>query len=230
MLHLELPAGAFLGIASLQRGDHLARIGLQQPGLVQIGVIALAHETAIAPEQRQIIGQRRRQRLAPCRIERLKAGACSRKLWRERRRAFQITANSPCGGEAIPQRREIARAAAPDEQPRQRPGDIGAARSRLRSRSRSATSSCSAATLSCRARIAAGSVSGPARRSASNRPPPGVNVRSMVARRLPARSPDRVRVSSRLARVAASIASPEPSAARTGGDSGGREPSCVRST
>jgi hypothetical protein len=53
--------------------------------------------------------------------------------------------------------------------------------------------------------MATESVNGPARRSASRRLPPGVSVRSMVASRLPARSPARVRVNSRLARVAASI-------------------------
>ena len=55
-----------------------------------------------------------------------------------------------------------------------------------------------------------GWVRGPASRSARRRAPPGVTVQSMVASRLPARSPDRVRVSSRLARVAASMASAEP--------------------
>ena len=54
-------------------------------------------------------------------------------------------------------------------------------------------------------RMAATSVSGPASRSASRRAPPGVRVQSIVASRLPARSPARVRVSSRFVRVAASI-------------------------
>ena len=64
------------------------------------------------------------------------------------------------------------------------------------------------------AAIAATSVSGPASRSAKSRAPPGVTVRSMAASRLPARSPERVRVSSRLARVAASMASVAPAVPR----------------
>ena len=66
------------------------------------------------------------------------------------------------------------------------------------------------------------SVRGPASRSARSRAPPGVTVQSMVASRLPARSPERVRVSSRLARVAASMASAAPEVSREGGLSAGR--------
>ena len=77
--------------------------------------------------------------------------------------------------------------------------------------------------------MAAMSVSGPLRRSARSRAPPGVNVRSMAARRLPLRSPASVRVISRLARVAASMASVAPALSRLGGDSDGRRPNWVRS-
>ena len=58
--------------------------------------------------------------------------------------------------------------------------------------------------------IAAGSVSGLASRSASSRAPAGVAVRSIVASSEPRRSPLNVRVSSRLARVAASISIVSP--------------------
>jgi hypothetical protein len=52
----------------------------------------------------------------------------------------------------------------------------------------------------------------------------------MLAAKEPRRSPDKVRISSRLARVAASIINIVPAASRVGGESGGRAPSCVRST
>jgi hypothetical protein len=75
-----------------------------------------------------------------------------------------------------------------------------------------------------------GWVRGPASRSASSRAPPGVTVQSMVASRLPARSPESVRVSSRLARVAASMASAAPAMSRAGGLRAGRLPIWVFST
>ena len=62
-----------------------------------------------------------------------------------------------------------------------------------------------------------GSVSGAARWSASSRAPAAVTVRSIVARRLPLRSPASVAASSRLRRVAASICMTEPGATRRGG-------------
>ena len=63
-------------------------------------------------------------------------------------------------------------------------------------------------------------MSGLASRSAISRAPAGVLVRSMAASTDPARSPESVRVSSRLARVAASISRFLPRARR----GGGREP------
>ena len=50
------------------------------------------------------------------------------------------------------------------------------------------------------------SVSGPESRDAKSRAPAPVNVRSMDANRLPARSPDKVRANSKLRLVAASMA------------------------
>ncbi len=73
------------------------------------------------------------------------------------------------------------------------------------------------------------SVNGAAILCASRRDPAAVTVQSMASRSEPRRSPDSVRVSSRLARVAGSIAMVVPAASRAGGDSGGRLPTCVRS-
>src|SRR5262249_15023918 len=76
--------------------------------------------------------------------------------------------------------------------------------------------------------IASGSVSGAARRWASARAPAAVTLRSMAARSDPRRSPESVRTSSRLLRVAWSIESVAPCVSRTGADSGGRPPPAVR--
>ena len=61
------------------------------------------------------------------------------------------------------------------------------------------------------------------------RPAP-VTVRSMIASRLPLRSPCSVSASSRLRRVAASISMKAPVARRCGGRSSGTLPCCVSST
>ena len=108
------------------------------------------------------------------------------------------------GGEhAVADGGEIARAAAADRQPRQRAGEIGR---RLQAasgyRRAAAASSTKRATASSRRAIAAGSVSGADSRCASSREPAEVTVRSMASSNEPRRSPDSVRISSRLPRVA----------------------------
>ena len=105
----------------------------------------------------------------------------------------------------------------------------GAARSVVRTSSRAALSATKAAIASSRRAIAALSVSGAASRCASSREPAAVTVQSMASSSDPRRSPASVRVSSRLARVAGSIAMVVPAASRDGGDSGGRFPTWVRS-
>src|SRR5262249_23327611 len=81
---------------------------------------------------------------------------------------------------------------------------------------------------SWRRAIASGSVSGAARRWASARAPAAVTLRSMAARSDPRRSPESVRTSSRLLRVAWSIESVAPCVSRTGADSGGAPPTLRR--
>ena len=78
--------------------------------------------------------------------------------------------------------------------------------------------------------MAAASVSGAARRADSSRAPAPVTVRSMALSRLPPRSPDMVMWSSRLRRVALSMAIMEPWASTRGGLSRGKRPFWVSST
>ncbi|MGY4367117.1 hypothetical protein ACVW1A_003182 [Bradyrhizobium sp. LB1.3] len=96
--------------------------------------------------------------------------------------------------------------------------------------SRATESATKLPTASSRRAIAAASVSGAASRCANSRDPAEVTVQSIASSSEPRRSPASVRVSSRLARVAGSIAIVAPEASRAGGDSGGCLPTWVRST
>ena len=96
--------------------------------------------------------------------------------------------------------------------------------------SRAALSLAKALTASSRRAICVASVSGAASRCASSREPADVTVQSIASSSEPRRSPASVRVSSRLARVAGSIAIVLPVASRAGGASGRRLPTWVRST
>ena len=85
-------------------------------------------------------------------------------------------------------------------------------------------------TASRRSSIAEGSVSGAASRADNMRAPGPVTVQSMAANKLPWRPPERLRISSRFARVAASISITEPAARRLGGAIRGIASTWVRAT
>ena len=105
----------------------------------------------------------------------------------------------------------------------------GAPRKVLRKSSRNPLSATNIATASSRRAICATSVNGAASRCDNSRDPADVTVQSIASSSEPLRSPESVRVSSRLARVAGSIAIVALEASCDGGDNGGRCPSCVRS-
>ena len=75
--------------------------------------------------------------------------------------------------------------------------------------------------------MASGSVSGAVSLARSSRAPAPVTVRSMTASRLPAAAPSSVAVSSRLRRVAASIAIAAPVSVARSRASRGSWPFCV---
>ena len=58
-----------IGIARLQRGDDAARFVAQRPRLIERGVEAFAHETAVALEVGKLLGQRRVERMRERRVE-----------------------------------------------------------------------------------------------------------------------------------------------------------------
>ena len=58
VLDPECPAAGGLGIARLERGDDLSRILAEETGLVDLGVVARAHETTVAAIERQVVAER----------------------------------------------------------------------------------------------------------------------------------------------------------------------------
>ena len=191
-------------ILGLHPGDHPAPLVAQPPRLVELLVIARRHEAAVAHEKRRLGDQRRveqpEQRLLPGQ-RRPRRRQHLRQLLRQRR------TQPPGLRQRIAHRREVARPAAVERQPRQRPLEVGhpaqqlAHRAGERRRLVEAPPPRRPAPGSGRA-----SVDGPVSRVSSSRAPPPVTVRSIVASSDPSRPPARLRVSSRFRRVAASIA------------------------
>ena len=93
-----------------------------------------------------------------------------------------------------------------------------------------AASATNASTASSRRAIASGSVSGAASRCASSREPAAVTVRSIAASSEPRRSPRERAHQFEIGARRLVDRKRRARASRTGGDSGGRLPSCVRST
>ena len=229
---LERADAGLVGVARLQGRDHAARFVAQAPRLVERGLVAGAHEAAVALDQRQLVGERAGQQVA----QRPVRGAAS---------AVPAAAMS-AGSSPIASSRSASSAAAasPSRIAARSRGPPRPTTRRVSERARSGAA-LRAARISCRASGSATNVS-----TASRRAPDGVGIgqRGREAlcqepRRRPPSRCDRWRqgasraarpracaMSSRLVRVAASICSVVPAASRAGGDSGGRLPSCVRST
>ena len=231
VLDAQGPAIRLLRVAGLQRRDDAAALVAQRPHLVERGVIARPHETAVPLEQRQLLRQggrdlaRQRRLGTHHRLSRLvelgaRIGAGRRERERDGTRLL----------ESLPDRREVARPGAIEREPAQGAHHVGDApqpRTNI------------GAELRPLDEIGDRIVPGADRHGVDQRTcqPRREKARSRArraavdgGRRLPARSPDKVRASSRLARVAASMRMAAVSLARTGMESGGRAPRCVRST
>ena len=148
----------------------------------------------------------------------------------EARGARKLRGERPRRRNGVTHSAEIAGTAAVQRQPRQRPGQIRCA-FQLFAQRLAQTRLAGEITDGVEARIdGAASVSGLPRRLASSRAPAPVTVRSIAASRLAARAPWFPRISSRLARVAASISSRLPGASFRGGRIRGARPTWVIST
>ena len=120
----RLDAGR-IGIARLQRGDHPARFVAQRARLVERAVVAGAHEAAVALEQGQLVGERRRERIGDGRIRTAQRGGRVCQLGRDLSGLLQRAGELRGRQNAVADGGKIARTAAVDHQPRQRAGEIG---------------------------------------------------------------------------------------------------------
>ena len=188
--------------------------------LVELCRISGRDKSAVAGEERQLGGERPREPLDEDAVLAEPRFAPRRRALGQRhetRRREHVPAATR-SRRALAQRGEIARAAAAEAEPGQAParcpGNAGGARASRRAGrgGRQRTAPRRAARRSPPARSA---VRRDDRRGGGRRPP--VTVRSIVASRLPRRSPDSVVTSSRLRRVAASICMTEPGETRRGG-------------
>ena len=136
MLDLEAPDSGLRRVVGLQPGDHPPALVAELPRLVELGVVAVADEAAVALQMRQVECQRRAEALA-----RAPAGSAERR----RDRGELLPAAGPLGQHAehhgrrvepVADRGEVARAAAVEHQPRQRPGEVGRGGERLARSSR----------------------------------------------------------------------------------------------
>ncbi len=131
---LQRRHGGRRAVFRLQPGHRLAAVVTQGALLVELGAIARADETAIAGEERRLVGQCRRQ----CVDQHAMIGARRHDLGQRggrRRQRFALGAQRLGQGlgrdETIAQSQKIARAATTDGEPLQSAFDIGRAFQRL---------------------------------------------------------------------------------------------------
>src|SRR5262249_17518719 len=216
-----------VGVTGLQRRDHAAGFVAQRTHFVERGVVACAHEAAVALEVGKLLGQRRVELARERGVELAQRARRLRQLGGDVRALLQLVRKA-CGG-----RRSRAAGApgGPPGAPARRAGGrgrSGAAANRSRMSARAVASVTKNSTASWRRAIAAGSVSGAARRWASRRAPAAVTVRAMAARSDPRRSPESVRTSPRLLRVARSIGGVAAFGSRPGTGQRGGAPALAR--
>ncbi len=109
MLDPQGPAAGLLRVARLKGRHDLPRILPEQPRLIDLGQEARPHEAAVAPRERQFVGQGGGERRADLRID---AGQRPADLGEGRgqvRRRAQRLRDPQCRREAVAHRREVAR-------------------------------------------------------------------------------------------------------------------------
>ena len=224
-----LDAGLGL-VPGLQAGDDLTAFVAQGARLVEFGRRTLANEISIAAQVRRALDDGRPS-VPPAAWDRARPAGRQAQHLGEIGIGPRSAAGSARGRRRCRRgsRRDRAGFHADDDAGRAR-AMSGAACNRSRRARRWSACSTSQATAAWRLAIASGSVSGEDEPAGQFAPPGAVTVRSTAAVRLPRRSPDRVVTSSRLARVAGSIAITAPRVSRAGGLSGGFSPIWVRST
>ena len=125
VLDAQRADGGVAGIGRLQTGDDLAAFVAQLARLVEIGAVAGAHETAVALQVGQVVGERCRNRGDQI------GGRGSERRHRLRNLSRNVRRRADVGGErdrrrkSLADRRQIARAATLKRDARQRPRQIG---------------------------------------------------------------------------------------------------------
>ena len=114
-----------VGVARLQRRDHAAGFVAQRTRLVERGVVARAHEAAVALEMRKLVGERRRELGGDRGVGPAQRPRRLRELGGEVRRSSSSAAKPAAASDAVADGGEVARPAAADHEPRQRAGEIG---------------------------------------------------------------------------------------------------------
>ena len=196
------------GVARLQCGDHAAALVAQAAPFVELVRVPGGDEPAVAGEERQFGGERTPEAFDEDAVLAEPVPRLGQPLGqRHKARLGQHAAQRGRLAKRPAQRREVARAAAPEAEPRQGPLDVGAALQPLaHRRARSSGRSTKNSTASSRAVIARGSVSGAAEMLGETAGrPAAVTVRSIVASEAAPALAGKGCASSRLRRVAASI-------------------------
>ena len=123
VLDLQTANLGLAGVARLQAGNHPAALVAEPPRLVELGVVAVADEAAVALQMRQIWPERGGEGFDQPGRRRGDGGRRRGDLLGEG--AVQPAGDPPGGGETVADGGEIARAAAVEGEPRQRPGEVG---------------------------------------------------------------------------------------------------------
>ena len=125
MADLQGAHAGLLGVAGLQGGDHAARFVAQRARLIERRIAAGAHESAVALEQRKLVGKRVRKLGGERRIRPPQRRRGLRELGRQRAILHECLRDHARRSDPVADGGKVARAAAPEHESRQRAGEIG---------------------------------------------------------------------------------------------------------
>ena len=121
----------FVGVALLQARDHAARLVAQISRSIEVLIVALPHEAAVALRERQFVGKRFGDRIAKSAIRRTHRLRGKRNLVRYAVRTFQNRGKREGRAQGLADRRKIARSSAIKRNAGKRARKIGRGRQRL---------------------------------------------------------------------------------------------------
>ena len=116
-----------LDVAGLECRHDLAGVVAQLPGLVEGEVVTRPHESAVAGEQRQVLGEGRAEHQSEFAVDLTRGGGGVREFGRQVGLLQQPTGKSQRGRETIPESGQVTRAAAAEAQTGEGAGHVGRA-------------------------------------------------------------------------------------------------------